>query len=108
MEGFVPDDEDYCGDDPSANAARQARSARRAESHVEVPRDWDLPLPEALPPTPLQYKSIAIEDIQSLQDEGSSKALPQDTVRLLIEMLKVVDDPTDPTSSRRLIPLCKR
>ena len=99
VEGFVPDDEDYCGDDPSARAARQARSARRVESHVEVPRDWDLPLPPPMPPVQLQYRNVSNEALQGLQEEGSSKALPSDTVRLLIEMLKVVDDTTDPTSS---------
>ena len=50
VEGFVPDDEEYCADDISAAAARKVRSERRAKSHVEVPRDWDLPLPEALEP----------------------------------------------------------
>ena len=97
VEGFVPDDEDYCGDDPSARAARQARSARRAESHVEVPRDWDLPLPPPMPAVQLQYKEVSVDELQALQEEGSSRALPTDTVRLLIEMLKVVADPTDPT-----------
>ena len=49
VEGFVPDNEEYCGDDPDAAAARDVRLARRAESHIEVPRDWDMPLPD-LPP----------------------------------------------------------
>jgi hypothetical protein len=99
VEGFVPDDEEYCGDDPSAAAARNARKNRQAESHVEVPRDWDLPLPEVMEPVALQFVTIPKEKITKLQDEGSSKNIPHNTVRLVVEMLKVVGDPTDPTTS---------
>lgn len=99
VEGFVPDDEEYCGDDPSADAARSVRQRRRAESHIEVPRDWDLPLPELLEPSELNYQSISSQDLLSLQEEGSSRHLPNVTVRLLLEMLRVVNDPTDPTEA---------
>lgn len=99
VEGFVPDDEEYCGDDASARTARQSRSSRRAESHIDVPPDWDLPLPESLEPVQLRYKTILAKDLDGFQEEGSSKALSTDTVRLLVEMLKVVGDPTDPTTS---------
>lgn len=98
VEGFVPDDDEYCGDDPSAGAARAVRQRRRAESHIEVPRDWDLPLPEALEPVELSYVPLSEDALADLQHEGSSKYLPEATVRLLLEMLKVVNDPTDPTT----------
>lgn len=98
VEGFVPDDDEYCGDDPSAGAAREVRRRRRAESHIEVPRDWDLPLPEALEPVELSYQPLSEDDCASLREEGSSKNLPEVTVRLLLEMLKVVNNPTDPTT----------
>jgi len=99
VEGFVPDDEEYCGDDPSAHAARSARKNRQAESHVEVPPDWDLPLPVSFDPIELKYMPLAAEKIQGLQEEGSSRQIPVNTVRLVLEMLKVVADPTDPTTS---------
>ena len=98
VEGFVPDDDEYCGDDASAGAARAVRKRRRAESHIDVPRDWDLPLPEFLEPVELSYQSLDQEALDELREEGSSKNLPVVTVRLLLEMLKVVNDPTDPTS----------
>lgn len=98
VEGFVPDNDEYCGDDPSAGAARAVRQRRRAESHIEVPRDWDLPLPEALEPVELKYVPLSEDALADLQNEGSSKHLPEATVRLLLEMLKVVNDPTDPTT----------
>ena len=98
VEGFVPDDDEYCGDDASAGAARAVRKRRRAESHIDVPRDWDLPLPEFLEPVELSYQSLDQQALDELREEGSSKNLPVVTVRLLLEMLKVVNDPTDPTS----------
>ena len=98
VEGFVPDDDEYCGDDPSAGAAREVRRKRRAESHIEVPRDWDLPLPEPFPAVELNYVPIDESALNNIQEEGSSRNLPTVTVRLLLEMLKVVNDPTDPTS----------
>ena len=98
VEGFVPDDEEYCGDDPSADAARTVRQRRRAESHIEVPRDWDLPLPEFLDPVELNYQAVPEADLIALREEGSSKNLPDVTVRLLLEMLRVVND-SDPTDA---------
>ena len=98
VEGFVPDDDEYCGDDPSAGAAREVRRKRRAESHIEVPRDWDLPLPEPFEPIELTYVSLNEQDLVAIREEGSSRSLPEVTVRLLLEMLKVVNDPTDPTT----------
>ena len=98
VEGFVPDDDEYCGDDPSAGAAREVRRKRRAESHIEVPRDWDLPLPEPFDAVELTYVSLNEQDLVAIREEGSSRSLPEVTVRLLLEMLKVVNDPTDPTT----------
>ncbi len=98
VEGFVPDDEEYCGNDPDAAAARQFRSKRRMEIHVEVPHDWDTPVPE-LPETKddISFASIP-EGIESqLQREASSASLAKNTVRLVTEMMKIVADPTDPT-----------
>ena len=98
VEGFVPDDEEYCADDISAEAARQVRSERRAKSHIEVPRDWDLPLPELLPPKELEYIPLNQEELSAIQLEGTSAALSQNTVSLVKEMLRAVVNPTDPTS----------
>ena len=98
VEGFVPDDDEYCGDDASAGAARAVRKKRRAESHIDVPRDWDLPLPELLEPVELSYQPLDPNALAGLREEGSSRNLPVVTVRLLLEMLKVVNDPTDPTA----------
>ncbi|MBM74239.1 MAG: hypothetical protein CMK59_02460, partial [Proteobacteria bacterium] len=97
VEGFVPDDEEYCGDDPDAAAARELRAKRRVESHVEVPPDWDLPTP--IPPSPkdFSYKPISEEELAKIQYQSSSLVLAENTVRLVIEMLKVVADPSDPT-----------
>jgi len=63
-----------------------------------VPRDWDLPLPEPFEPVELTYVSLREEDLVEIREEGSSRSLPEVTVRLLLEMLKVVNDPTDPTT----------
>lgn len=98
VEGFVPDDEEYCADDISAAAARKVRSERRAKSHVEVPRDWDLPLPAVLAPKELQFNPIDEEILAALQQEGTSAALASNTVVLVQEMLRAVIDPIDPTT----------
>ena len=97
VEGFVPDDEEYCADDISAAAARKVRSERRAKSHIEVPKDWDLPLPELMPPKELTYVHISNEMLAPIQLEGTSSALSANTVSLVKEMLRAVIDPIDPT-----------
>ncbi|MEC7987581.1 MAG: hypothetical protein VX278_20610 [Myxococcota bacterium] len=97
VEGFVPDDEEYCGDDLNAAAAREARERRREKSHVAVPNDWDLPLPDVLEPIDLEYKSLNEDRLEELRQEGTSLTLSQNTVRLVTEMLRAVMDPVDPT-----------
>jgi hypothetical protein len=97
VEGFVPDDEEYCADDISAAAARQVRTERRAKSHIEVPRDWDLPIPEPLQPKELSFVAISVETLTPIQQEGTSSALSDNTVALVKEMLRAVIDPVDPT-----------
>jgi hypothetical protein len=98
VEGFVPDDEEYCGDDPDAAAARKYRSKRRVESHVEVPHDWDLPVPD-LPKEPddISFEEISSDIESQFRREASSTFLANNTVRLVTEMMKIVADPTDPT-----------
>lgn len=98
VEGFVPDDETYCGDDPNAEAARKVRMSRRSEAHIEVPRDWDTPMPDFSRQADLVYRSISNEDLSEIHDGSSSRALPNDTVKLVVEMLVLVADPVDPTT----------
>ena len=57
-------------------------------------------MPEPYEPIELEYNEVADEDLDALRAEGSSKYLPDVTVRLLVEMLKVVNDPTDPTTAQ--------
>ena len=97
VEGFVPDDETYCGDDPNAAAARKVRDARRSEAHIEVPLDWDTPMPKFTRRGELVYRQLTVEDHEEVHVGSSSKGLPQDTVRLVVELLALVADPVDPT-----------
>ena len=90
VEGFVPDDEEYCGDDLNAAAARKARESRREKSHVEVPSDWDLPIPDPLEPVDFSYVPVEEEALDALRQEGTSMALSDNTVRLVTEMLRAV------------------
>ncbi|MFT4975837.1 MAG: hypothetical protein ACI8S6_001730, partial [Myxococcota bacterium] len=103
VEGFVPDDDD---DDEGAEASRAARSARRVDSHVEVPRDWDQPLPDLGDElAPLAYVPIDPEALEALQHEGSSSSIAPNSLHLVEQMLLVVADPTDPTVIGDILPL---
>ena len=97
VEGFVPDQDD---DEEDAAALRRARAARRTESQVEVPRDWDQPLPVLEEEGALVYQAVEADALDALRAEGSSTTLPDSSVRLVEEMLRVVVDPTDPTEIR--------
>ena len=97
VEGFVPDDETYCGDDPNAAAARRVRDARREESRIQVPMDWDMPMPKFTRRGELVYRQLTVEDHEEVHVGSSSKGLPQDTVKLVVELLALVADPVDPT-----------
>ncbi len=95
VEGFVPDDDE---DDEEAAAVRAARASRRAESHMEAPSDWDLPLPPLSEPVELRYQPVSATDLESIQSEGSSMFIPINSLRLVENMLEVVADPLDPTN----------
>lgn len=97
VEGFVPDDEEYCGDDPNAAAARKLRVSRREESHIEVPKDWDTPMPDFSEKGELSFKNIDLKEYDRLHEGASSRTLPVNTVKLVVEMMSLVADPTDPT-----------
>ncbi|MFT5681443.1 MAG: hypothetical protein ACI8RZ_002349 [Myxococcota bacterium] len=95
VEGFVPDDDE---DDEEASAVRAARAGRRAESHMEAPTDWDLPLPEFGAPVELAYEPIPEAALEALSAEVSSQSIPVNSLRLVSNMLEVVADPLDPTT----------
>ena len=99
VEGFVPDDEEYCGDDPDAAAAREIRAKRRETSHIEVPNDWDLPLPSLQAPIELNHLDVPEGILESLTEEASSVALANNVVSLVVHMLHLVADPIDPTQA---------
>ena len=94
VEGFVPDDDE---DDEEAAAVRAARASRREESHMEAPSDWDLPMPTFGEPMELVYTPVPEEVLESIRQEGSSMSIPQNSLRLVKNMLEVVADITDPT-----------
>lgn len=95
VEGFVPDDDD---DDDEASAVRAVRANRRAESHIEAPSDWDLPLPTFGAPVALTYQPIPAQALEALHAEGSSMSIPGNSLSLVANMLEVVADPLDPTT----------
>ena len=45
----------------------------------------------------LEQWPVSIDKLQKLYEESSSKVLADSTVKLVIEMLKLVEDPIDPT-----------
>lgn len=103
VEGFVPDDDE---DDADSAAARMARANRQADSHMEVPRDWDQPLPDLGTQTmALRYVSIAPAALEAIQQEDTSAAIADNALRLVEQMLLVVADITDPTTFMDIYPL---
>lgn len=72
---------------------------RSAAGHVDVPRDWDLPV-EAHQPSdgPLTYRAVSGAALAGLRDEIASSRLAEHALVLVEESLRLVGDPTDPTS----------
>ena len=94
VEGFVLD-----GDEDAGGEGAAAAAARRAGPRVEVPSDWDRPLPahDAGDPSLLMWVPLGDAAVAPLKEEISSRAVGTLAVTLCGEMLDLVDDPTDPT-----------
>lgn len=96
VEGFVPDS------DRNDDRLR----AERDEDSLNIPRDWDQPLPdfdETL--SHLSYVEIPQTTLTSLQQEASSSSIASNALRLVEQMLLVVQDITDPTEFSDIYPL---
>jgi hypothetical protein len=106
VEGFIPEEER-----PEGSLADQVpvgptkRKRRSGLIHVDVPADFDLPMPKFDEKSEPVWVDIPPEDIDALASESSSHQLPSNSVRLVNRMLHVVADPLDPTELDDLIPL---
>ncbi|MFZ5476857.1 MAG: hypothetical protein ACOZNI_08800 [Myxococcota bacterium] len=98
VEGFVEDD-------PERDAA--GAGGEKAEGPVvEVPRDWDLPVPVI--PRPVAWGRRAVDEarVARLRDEAAAASLADASLGLVRELLAVVADPTDPTAFRDVASFC--
>lgn len=93
VQGFVQDAMNTVVGGDDAKAARE----QGIVGSVEVPRDWDLPIPQVLEPAPVRYRAMSPSKIDDLLDEAELDVLPELSMRLVLELLEVVADPTDPT-----------
>jgi len=100
IEGYVPDEEL-----PEAGATQLQASI--VHNHVEAPRDWDLPLPPVDSPALVQFRPIPAQYIESLRSEEAPGTLNGFCLRLLDEMVDVVQDPTDPTGTDDILPFAR-
>ena len=103
IEGFMPDEE---MPEDGASAAAAAASAVE-HSHVEAPRDFDLPLPEFEAPALLVYRPLPDRLLEALRAEEGPGTTPALCLRLVEEMGAVVVDITDPTTIDDLLPFTR-
>lgn len=101
IEGYVPDEE------MPEQQAPGAKAAAIVHNHVEAPRDWDLPLPSFEAPLLVQYRVIPPQLILALRDESGPANTTALCLRLLDEMVDVVQDPTDPTETEDVLPFAR-
>lgn len=100
IEGYVPDEE------LPESGARELQSTI-VHNHVEAPRDWDLPLPPFESPALVQYRPVPAHLIDALRSEEAPGTLNGFCLRLLDEMVDVVQDPTDPTTTEDILPFAR-
>ena len=106
VEGFVPEEER-----PEGSLADQAqmgvkkRKRRIGLTHVDVPVDFDLPLPIFEEKSEPVWSVVPPDRLTALSTEADSQNLPTISVRLIGRLLHVVADPLDPTSLDDVAPL---
>lgn len=102
VKGLVQDQEDTGG---GAGAESEAtRQARRDAGSLEVPRGWDLPLPDLSRAGAVAYRAVEPRRIEALLGESDASRLPHDGLRLATELLRAAIEPTDPTSPADVLP----
>ncbi len=101
VEGFVLDG------DEDEQADLDASSQRAGGPAIEVPHDWDHPLPDLPVGDPDKLAWVPVDPgVQAeLRAEISSRAVAPLAVTLCGEMLALVSDPTDPTELRDVVGL---
>ena len=109
VEGFVPEEERPEGSlaDQVPGAGTKKRKRRSGIVHVDVPPDFDMPLPIFEEKGTPEWKAISDERLVSLSSEADSQQLPAISVRLISRLLDVVADPLDPTGIDDILPLIK-
>lgn len=103
IEGFVPDEE--MPEEPVQGSG--GTSAAAQHSHMEAPRDFDLPLPDFEAPTLVQLRVVSDRALEALRAEEGPGTTPALCLRLVEEMADVVTDLTDPTTIDDLLPFCR-
>ena len=97
VEGFIPDDEDWTSD-AAGQGGGIALQGTDQSSFFKGDRGFDMPFPKHSERGPLRFEAIPAEELAHLQDETTSVALPDITVRLLREILLAAANPADPMS----------
>lgn len=95
VEGFLLDEEDTTN--------RLWRQPPPPGARMEVPPDWDLPLPQRTQPVLVHYQEVSPLALQTRASEVEPNALAPMVVRLAEEMLRAVDDKVDPTELRDIL-----
>jgi len=105
VEGFVLE-EDLGDETEEETLERESvwEDYRSAAGSVDVPHDWDLPVEPHEPcADPVVYRSVSAAALAGLRDEIASSRLAEHALVLVEESLRLVRDPTDPTSVNDLL-----
>ncbi|MCB9781193.1 MAG: hypothetical protein H6742_21685 [Alphaproteobacteria bacterium] len=97
VDGFVSDDVTTAIGGGTASTPRPEGPLAPDIGRAEVPRDWDLPIPAVLEPAAIKLRTIPMERIHRLQDEADTEELPDLCMRLVDELIDLIQDPVDPT-----------
>jgi len=106
VEGFVPEEERPEGsiaDQIQGGATKRKR--RSGIAHVDVPPDFDQPMPSFEQQGKPVWVEVSPERLEELAAEADSQHLPSTSVRLISRLLDIVADPLDPTELDDVIPL---
>lgn len=99
VEGFVADTEG--GADAMEGSEYGSAAAGPA---INAPPDFDLPLPVRPSMVRVTWREVPAPALAELLREDDSQAVPELAVRSCEELLKVLDDPTDPMRFADILP----